>query len=424
MRLLALLGLLFFAAQAAALEVKNLRIWPAPDNTRVVFDISAPATYEVFTIENPHRVVVDLKAAKVTGKLPQPSADNKLLRKVRYGSRGVGDLRVVFDVSNQVVVRSSLLRPNDKYGHRLLLELADEAGTTPLAVAAPPPAPPLTKSTASEPKALTPQRVVVPASPSQKPPDVATKSGRDRNIIVAIDAGHGGEDPGATGRRGTHEKDITLAIARRLRDEINRQEGMRAVLIRDGDYFLPLRKRIEKAREHHADMFVSIHADAYRNPKVAGSSVYVLSQRGASSEAARWLADQENASDYIGGVTWDDKDSMLKSVLLDLSQTASIEASVDVAREVLDRLDRVGNIRKRQVQHAGFVVLKSPDIPSILLETAYITNAEEEKKLRSGAHQKLLARAIAAGIRRYFESSPPPGTLMAERRGDRVAANP
>ncbi|MCG3144099.1 MAG: N-acetylmuramoyl-L-alanine amidase AmiC [Gammaproteobacteria bacterium] len=261
-------------------------------------------------------------------------------------------------------------------------------------------------------------------SPPAKPPAPASGTGRGRDVIVAVDAGHGGEDPGATGRKGTREKDVTLAIARRLAEEINRVEGMRAVLTRDGDYFIPLRKRIEKARGHRADMFVSVHADAYKNPEVAGSSVYVLSQRGASSEAARWLADRENSSDYIGGVTWDDKDSVLKSVLLDLSQTASMEASTDVAEEVLDRLDGIGNVRKPQVQHAGFVVLKSPDIPSILVETAYLTNAAEERKLRTASHQKQLAGAIAGGIHRYFETTPPPGTLMAERRERRVASNP
>lgn len=428
MRLISALLLLALSGQAAALEVLNLRVWPAPDNTRVVFDLSAPAEYDLFTIDNPYRVVIDMKGARVATMLPQPGANSRLLRGVRYGSRADQGIRIVFDVSKHVVVRSSLLRPNDKYGHRLLIELADEGGP-----AVPMASQPMANQTPSNdplarglpanraPFAVT-DNVEITPSPATKRPDISPTSGRDRNIVVAVDAGHGGEDPGASGRHGTREKDITLSIARRLAEEINRQEGMRAVLIRDGDYFIPLRKRIEKARQHRADMFVSVHADAYRNPNVAGSSVYVLSQRGASNEAARWLADQENASDYIGGVTWNDKDSMLRSVLLDLSQTASIEASVNVAREVLDRLERVGAVRKQQVQHAGFVVLKSPDIPSILVETAYLTNPAEEKKLRSPSHQKLLARAITAGIRRYFENSPPPGTLLAEQRERRLAA--
>jgi N-acetylmuramoyl-L-alanine amidase len=428
MRLLASIVVLLMSLPVTALEVQNLRLWPAPDNTRVVFDLSSPVQYDVFTIENPYRVVIDLKAAQVLKPLPQPDATHRLLRSVRHGPKPDGGTRVVFDVARPVVVRSSLLKPNDRYGHRLLIELTDGPSTPPpqtLAalpsrpVAAPEPAPPAEKIEEGE-----LEQVAMAPSPPAKPSAPVSRTGRSRDIIVAVDAGHGGEDPGAIGRKGTREKDITLAIARRLAEEINRTEGMRAVLTRDGDYFIPLRKRIEKAREQRADMFVSVHADAYKNPEVAGSSVYVLSQRGASSEAARWLADRENSSDYIGGVTWDDKDSVLKSVLLDLSQTASMEASADVADKVLDRLDRVGNVRKPQVQHAGFVVLKSPDMPSILVETAYLTNREEERKLRTASHQKLLARAIAGGIRQYFETTPPPGTLMADRRDRRMAANP
>ncbi len=410
MRVAALWILLLGASQGHALEVHNLRVWPAPDNTRIVFDLSEAARYELFTIDNPPRVVVDLKGATVAAKLPQPGPDSSLLRAVRHGPRGGGDLRVVFDLSRSIRARSSLLTPNEKYGHRLLIELSEDVAqdAQPFVRAVP---------VAPGPNALP----VLPMSTREVPALAA--GGRDRKVVVAIDAGHGGEDPGASGRRGTREKDITLAIARQLVEAMNREEGMRAVLTRDGDYFIPLRKRIERARAQHADLFVSIHADAYRSPRVTGSSVYVLSQRGASSEAARWLANQENAADHIGGVTLEDKDDMLKSVLLDLSQTASIEASVNVAREVLDRLDQVGNIRKRQVQHAGFVVLKSPDIPSILVETAYITNPEEEKKLQSRAHQRLLARAIATGVRRYFENSPPPGTLLAEQLERRLASS-
>jgi len=421
MRLLTPLAALLMSLPVTALEVQNLRLWPAPDNTRVVFDLSAPVRYEVFSIDNPHRVVIDLTATQVTKPLPQPDAAHRLLRAVRHGPKPDGGTRVVFDVTRPVVVRSALLKPNDRYGHRLLIELTDGPSTPPpQTLAALPPAPrPAAKAEQED-----TDQVAMAPSPPAKPPAPASRTRRARDIIVAVDAGHGGEDPGAIGRKGTREKDVTLAIARRLAEEIDRVEGMRAVLTRDGDYFIPLRKRIEKAREHRADMFVSVHADAYKNPDVAGSSVYVLSQRGASSEAARWLADRENSSDYIGGVTWDDKDSVLKSVLLDLSQTASMEASTDVAEEVLDRLDRIGNVRKPQVQHAGFVVLKSPDIPSILVETAYLTNAAEERKLRTASHQKQLARAIAGGIRQYFETTPPPGTLMAERRERRMASNP
>lgn len=421
------------ATQTAAMEVQSLRLWPAPDNTRAVFDLSAPVEYDIFSLDNPPRVVVELKGVSVDKSLAQPGPNHALLRKIRHARLPDGSgTRVVFDVSRKVTVSSSLLKPNERYGHRLLVELAEQSIGVPQRVLSTPPmpaAPPVAKPQPAPPAApvtlasLEPPKSVKPdASPSAKVDVVRTH--RSRDIIVAVDAGHGGEDPGAIGSHGTQEKEVTLAIARRLVDEINGIAGMRAVLTRDGDYFIPLRKRIEKAREHHADMFVSVHADAYRDPKVAGSSVYVLSSRGASSEAARWLADRENASDHIGGVTWNDKDGMLKSVLLDLSQTASMEASHAVADEVLDRLDRVGNVRKQKVQHAGFVVLKSPDIPSILVETAYLTNPAEEKKLRTAEHQKRLARAIASGIRQFFESSPPPGTLMAEQRERRLAANP
>jgi N-acetylmuramoyl-L-alanine amidase len=426
-----LLGLI--AAPLAAMEVDNLRLWPAPDNTRAVFDLSAPVKYEIFAIDNPPRVVVELKGASVSRPLAQPGPNHALLRQVRYGRMPDGTgTRVVFDVARQVEVRSSLLKPNERYGNRLLVEFAERnTSVAERVLGAPVGSPPLVAAPASKPAipnmatlaAVEPVKLKVPAASTSAKLD-RTRTHRSRDIIVAIDAGHGGEDPGAIGSHGTQEKDVTLAIARRLADEVNGIPGMRGVLTRDGDYFIPLRKRIDKAREHHADMFVSVHADAYRDPKVAGSSVYVLSSRGASSEAARWLADRENASDHIGGVTWSDKDGMLKSVLLDLSQTASMEASHAVADEVLDRLDRVGNVRKQQVQHAGFVVLKSPDIPSILVETAYLTNPSEERKLRTADHQKKLARAIANGIRQYFEASPPPGTLMAEQRERRLASNP
>ncbi|MFO1436389.1 MAG: N-acetylmuramoyl-L-alanine amidase [Gammaproteobacteria bacterium] len=431
MRYLVAVILSLLAVPAAALEVQNLRLWPAPDNSRAVFDLSAPVNYEIFSIDNPPRVIIDLKGTTVPRSLPQPDANHVLLRKVRYGSLpGATGTRVVFDVTRRVTVRSALLKPNERYGHRLLVEFTESSAEMPPAAVAKNPPPVPAPETAVEPavtaKASPPPVPALPTPPSistpVKQPEVSTH--RSRDVIVAVDAGHGGEDPGAMGRHGTREKDVTLAIARRLADEINATKGMRAVLTRDGDYFIPLRDRIDKAREKHADLFISIHADSYKDPRVSGSSVYVLSQRGASSEAARWLADQENASDYIGGVTWDDKDSMLKTVLLDLSQTASMEASNTVAGEVLERLDRVGDVRKQAVQRAGFVVLKSPDIPSILVETAYLTNAVEEKKLKSAEHQKRLARAITAGILQYFQNSPPPGTILAEQRELRVANNP
>ena len=262
--------------------------------------------------------------------------------------------------------------------------------------------------------------MALPASPSSvapapKRPTFSTLP-TDRDVVVAIDAGHGGEDPGARGRKGTREKDVTLAIARKLKERIDAQPGMRGVLVRDGDYFIELGKRTRIAREKHkADLFVSVHADAFTNPKARGSSVFVLSTRGATSTAARWLADRENAADLIGGVSLSDKEDTLASVLLDLSQTGALNASYDVAGNVLKELDALGNLHKSQVQAAGFMVLKSPDIPSILVETAFITNPDEEKKLRDPAHQGRIADAILRGVKSYFRDNPPDGTRLAAR---------
>jgi N-acetylmuramoyl-L-alanine amidase len=237
-----------------------------------------------------------------------------------------------------------------------------------------------------------------------------------RDIIIAIDAGHGGQDPGSIGKRGTFEKNVTLAIAKRLKDRIDRETGMRAVLTRDGDYFVPHRERIARARKQQADMFISVHADAYHDRSVVGSSVYVLSARGASDESARWLADRENASDLVGGVSLEDKDDVLKSVLLDLSQGASMSASIDAAEKVMNSLYQMGNITRRGVKHAGFLVLKAPDIPSLLVETAFISNPTEEARLLNPKHQQRLAEAIFKGVRSYFYASPPPGSAIAKLR--------
>jgi N-acetylmuramoyl-L-alanine amidase len=261
----------------------------------------------------------------------------------------------------------------------------------------------------------------VAAAPKQTPksaPPVPVKSltTEGRDIIIAIDAGHGGEDPGSIGKRGTYEKHVTLQIARRLKEVIDREPGMRAVLTRDGDYFLPLRERMTRARRQQANMFISIHADAYHDRSVVGSSVYTLSTRGASDESARWLADRENAADLIGGVSLDDKDAVLASVLLDLSQSAAMSASVAAANKVMNELVGLGNTTNRGVKHAGFVVLKSPDIPSLLVETAFISNPGEEARLIDPKHQQRLAQAIHSGVRSYFWENPPPGTYFAQMR--------
>jgi N-acetylmuramoyl-L-alanine amidase len=378
------LGLLLaaFATHAAkSVVIKDVRLWAGPDGTRLVFDLSGPVEHSVLTLDNPDRVVVDIPGANIEGDRALPEGQG-FVKQLRAAAQPNGDLRVVVDLSEPAQPKSFSVGPQQSYGHRLVLDLA--ASKTPAT------------------NALS----VVKAA--------ADAHGRD--IVVAIDAGHGGVDPGSIGKRGTYEKHVTLAIARRLKERIDREPGMRAILTRDNDTFVEHRERIARARRQQADMFVSVHADSYTNRSVAGSSVYVLSARGASDESARWLADRENAADLIGGVKLDDKDSVLASVLLDLSQGASMSASVDAAEKVMQELYKIGNITNRGVKHAGFLVLKSPDIPSLLVETAFISNPTEEARLLDSKHQQRLAEAIHQGVRAYFYANPPPGTLVAELR--------
>lgn len=398
MRRLAWLSLLLlpWLAHATGLQVQGVRLWAAPDSTRVVFDVSGPVDHRLFTLSNPNRLVIDLSDASIDPVVKKTFSRGGRVKNLRSGSRNGGDLRLVLDLSGPVKPKSFILKPNDQYGHRLVIDLFD-AGSG---------------------KAAAPKKIQVPNQPAKL-----------RDLVIAIDAGHGGDDPGARGKRGTREKDVVLDIARRVAKLVRRESGMRPVLIRDGDYYIGLRKRMEKARKNRADLFISIHADAFRDRRVNGASVYAVSRRGASSEMARWLAARENAADLVGGVSLDDKDDLLAEVLLDLAQTATLEASNEVAANVLHEMQHVGKVHKRSVQHAGFVVLKSPDIPSLLVETAFISNPAEEKRLRSGKHQQKVARAIVNGVRKYFVDNPPPGTRLAQasprrhviRRGDTLS---
>ena len=364
---------------AAPVEVENIRVWAAPDSTRIVLDISQPVEYSELFLTDPDRAVIDIRNVRLNKDPIQPGDNDNFVSRIRTSTRNETDVRFVMDLKQPAELKSFLLTPNQKYGHRLVIDLL-------------------------EPEHESHIRQV----------NYAPQLNRSRDVIIAIDAGHGGEDPGARGPGGTFEKDVVLQISKKLQELINQERGMRAVLIREGDYFIRLRKRIARAREHKADLFLSIHADAFHDPRVRGSSVYVLSKKGASSEAARWLAEQENASDLIGGVSLVDKDNTLASVLLDLSQTASLEASIDVADRVLGGLKSLGKVHKRRVQSAGFAVLKSPDVPSILIETAYISNPTEEKRLLDPAYQHSLAAAILKGLRSYFRDHAPEGTLLAE----------
>ncbi|MEE4639663.1 MAG: N-acetylmuramoyl-L-alanine amidase [Wenzhouxiangella sp.] len=379
--LLLLLGVLVMPAMAA--EVHNLRVWASPDSTRAVLDLDEQVDYRIFTLSDPERLVVDIQNVRTSGELPFDPDAGGVIAGVRHGVRNGSDLRVVFDLKGRAEPQSFVLDPAGRYGHRLVIDLVPEGVPTPN------------------------ERVREVAR--------AARTGK-RDMIVAIDAGHGGEDPGAIGPGGTYEKKITLAIARELESQINDLPGMRAVMIRTGDYFVPLRERYERARQAQADLLLSVHADAFRDFRVRGSSVYVLSRSGASSEAARLLAQSENEADLIGGVKLDRGDDMLSSVLLDLSQSAALEYSNDAAEQILQRLGSVGRRHRSNVERANFVVLRSPDVPSVLLEVGFISNPDDEKNLNTAAHRRQVATAIVAGVRDHFLRTAPQGTWIAANR--------
>jgi len=381
-RWLALLALGFFLASFQAIAddqavIKDIRTWAGPDRTRVVFDLSEVTEHSLFTLSDPQRVVIDFDSAAMDPRLAEDIDSEGVLKRIRSAPRHKTDLRVVLDLDRPVEPKSFMVKPNEKYGHRLVVDL--------------------------EPKGGSPEPVKV--APRDK-----------RQLVIAIDAGHGGEDPGAIGEHGTYEKDVTLAVAKKLADLVNKAPGMRPVLIRKGDYYVGLRERTAKARQSHADMFVSIHADSIDDPSVRGSSVYTLSQKGASTEVARLLAESENSADRIGGVSLEDKDDMVASVLVDLSRAATAESSNALASTMLDQLNTVGVVHKHRVEHAGFVVLKSLDMPSVLVELAFISNPVEERRLGSSKYQWHLARALRDGLRKYVADHMPPGMRMADAR--------
>ena len=367
---------------ALAVDVRDVRVWAGPDNTRVVVDLSGSAQHRLSVLHNPERVVLDVIGARLGKGARTPPAGAGAVRQVRMSRNPKGNLRLVLDLARPIQAKSFLTTPNAHYGYRLVVDLGIAARAENA-------------------------RADKPIRAKHAPADA-------RDLIIAIDAGHGGEDPGAIGKNGTREKDVALAIARELALKINAEPGMRAILTRSGDYFVPLRDRMRRARAQQADLFVSIHADSIRDRSIDGSSVYILSQRGATDEASRWLAERENASDLIGGVSLDDKDDLLASVLLDLSQSAALNASEVAAERVLHQLTQAGEVRKHEVQQARFMVLKSPDIPSMLVETAYISNPQEEQRLRNPAHQAKLAAAIHRGVHDYFYANPPMGTRIAQ----------
>lgn len=423
-----LIGLLMLGAavSASAASVDNIRLWAAPDHVRLVFDLSAPVSPKVFRLSSPDRLVIDLEDSRMAGDPDGLSLAGSAIAAVRTGIRDGNDLRVVLELSRDVEPRHFQLPPNDQYGHRLVMDLE-----YPGKAAVSDPLDPIEAMIRDQEKAARlaqlENRVIEQqgesrdARPaSEVAPETKAQPHPRRDIIIAIDAGHGGEDPGATGPGGTLEKHVVMQIARRLAAQVDALEGFRAVLVRDGDYYIGLRQRTRIAREQKADFFVSIHADAFTSPRPRGSSVYALSQRGATSETAQWLADSENRADLIGGVDGNlslrDKDQVLRGVLLDLTMTATLNDSLAVGDRVLDQMGRVNRLHKSRVEQAGFMVLKSPDIPSLLVEAGFISNPDEERKLKDGAYQARMARAIRDGIRAHFERHPPPASLLAWQR--------
>ena len=356
-------------AETSAPALTGVRVAQTnPDHTRVVFDLSANVDHDLFTLSDPNRVVIDLKDVRKSSALVSSDNETELLKSIRSAVRKSDDLRIVLDLKGKVRPRSFMLQPDSNNGYRLVVDMhATQLSPTPI-------------KTSRE-----------------------KREEKKQQVVIAIDPGHGGRDPGAVGRNGTKEKDVTLAMAKKLAKIVNNTPGYKAVLTRTSDQYIVLRKRVEKARSHQADLFVSLHADAYKSPRVEGASVYALSLNGASSEAARWIAEKENASDLIGGISLDDKDDLIASVLLDLSQTATIQDSLELGSEILNHLGKVGKLNKEHVQQAGFAVLKAPDMPSILIETAFISNPKEERRLKSSIHQKKIAHAIFSGIKNHVK---------------------
>ena len=372
--------------------VQGVRLWAAPDNTRVVFDSNAPVHYTLSTLSAPQRVVIEISDARLQARLPVLHKSKGLVKSVSGAVLNGKDLRVVLELTGAVQPKSFTLKPNAQYGNRLVVDLYPPSDVKSASAAS--------ESTASATAHNT------PAAPRESNVARKTLPTTARDLVIAIDAGHGGDDPGAHGSAGTNEKDVVLAIARRLSALVRNERGMRPVMIRDGDYYVGLRQRIQKARKVKADLFVSIHADAFIRPDARGSSVFTLSEHGATSAAARWLAKSENDADLVGGVNVCVKDKNLAKTLIDLSQTATNNDSRRLAHSVLTQLSEVNKLHKGEVEQAGFAVLKAPDIPSILVETAFISNPEEEKRLTDEAYQDKLASAIVDGIKRYFASNP------------------
>ena len=381
MTLLAIVWVLVSVPTVSAADVHAVRLWRAPDHTRVVLDLSGAAKFSTLSLENPERFVVDLSQSRLKASLASLPLEGTPIREVRSGIRKGTDLRLVFDLNASTRTSVFLLPPNDTTGHRVVIDLFDRTLT-------------------EEPEPVL---------------SVESLEGR-RDIVIAIDPGHGGEDPGALGPGGLREKTVVLQIARRLENQLAKIPGFKPMLVRTGDYYVSLKNRRDKARALEADLFVSIHADAFREKSAHGASVYALSMRGATSTTAQYLADTENAADLVGGVELADMDPMLAGVLADLSMTGTLDTSLNLGALILEQIDGVARLHKERVEQAGFAVLKSPDVPSLLIETGFISNPGEAERLATPAYQDKMARAIRRGIQSWFARQPPPGTLLAWQR--------
>ena len=411
------------ALPAGAAQILAVRVWPAADYTRVTLENDTDLKSTHFTVPDPQRLVVDIEGLELNptlkGLVAKIESGDPYIKQVRVGQNRPNVVRLVFDLKEEVKPQVFTLAPVGTYNHRLIFDLYPVKTVDPIAAMIEkgewtPGAPGTDPLQTATPATLTPPAVATTPPPAAATPPVAAVKPEPaaparvtRMITIALDPGHGGEDPGAIGSQGTREKDIVLAIAKRLKFKLEEQPNIRVMLTRDGDYFVPLGTRVDKARKVQADLFVSLHADAFMLPSARGSSVFVLSEKGATSSAARWLANKENLADAIGGVNMKGHDAQLASVLLDLSTTAQINDSMKLGRAVLSEIGGIAKLHKGAVEQAGFAVLKAPDIPSILIETAFISNPQEEAKLRDNGYQDEIANAITKGIKRYFSKNPP-----------------
>lgn len=381
---------LVFPWSVGATQILSARLWNSADKLRLVLDLSGPVHYKTFTLSAPERLIVDLSGARLNGDFSQLALANTVIRSIRSGHFGQGDTRIVLDLNQPVQLNSFLLPPQDGQGHRLVLDLASSTRVAPGIAAA-----------------------AVPAAKPQAPADRAHPK---RDIIVVVDPGHGGKDPGAVGARGEREKDVVLSIAQLLAKRLKREKGFDVKLVRNDDFFVPLRKRVEIARKHKADMFISVHADAAPRLTASGASVFALSEGGATSATARFMAQRENGVDLLGAsslLNLKDKDPMLAGVILDMSMNATIAASLQLGGTVLDSLSGITSLHQKRVEQAGFAVLKSPDVPSILVETGFISNSRDSQRLVTARHQQAIADGLFQGLQRYFEKNPPVNSYMA-----------